>query len=340
MQVGRQRRLLSSQGDDVTGSRTTSRRLQVECLACKLGLVTVGLSSPQGDCADHHGGRDNNGGSVRSALLHLGAAQYVRPRRYPGVSAPPTQGRLCQIDSIQCYRELSFWNLLPSPWRPPARWTIEDRVPELATATAKVHFLFFSYKVVGQPAIYILFILCFQERTFLYVLYVQSVQLIAESSYPETAVVCRWYVDSADDCSGQFTVASGVEPCATRRGGTAVKGKCQWLRLAKVNRILVAEELEDDKEDEDKAERSKDLTMTLTADSTHICYACLNLEHYPCEDTVLPAQLPLQTQHGDSVVTLAYANVLFARQPRYWSDIPPALSVEGFFVPPLTGDSQ
>jgi len=143
------------------------------------------------------------------------------------------------------------------------------------------------------------------ERTFLYIMYVQSVTLTPEmAEFEDSTVVCRWYVDSSNDCSKPF-VLSLAEPARTRY--------CSFL--------VISTGADDD--------RSRSVTMTMSHPdgAEHIAVAFLDLASLSREDVFKVDTVELRNQAG----VVAVAELHTASQQR-WSYSPVEPQAEGYYV--------
>lgn len=147
------------------------------------------------------------------------------------------------------------------------------------------------------------------QRTFLYIMFVETVSVTPENASMEgTPVVCRWYADNGENhCSKPFILSASVP---------SRSNYCTFIAISFAN----------------LADRSRSITMTLSAPdgAEHLCVAFLDLGSFSQEEAFKAEMVELK----NSVGVVATAQLSTAAQHRWTQGTPVVIRADACFVEP------
>jgi len=146
-------------------------------------------------------------------------------------------------------------------------------------------------------------------KTWLYTIYVEKVRVLGEVPVG-TRVVCRWYIDSASDCSEPFTLVAA-----------------QSVRISYCSFLVVSFA--------DASMRARKCTLTLSLGSDHICAAFLDLSSFSPGEAFQHEAVELRNRDG----VFALADIHTASQKRWTRGAPVEPRKEAFFAKAIS-DAQ
>jgi len=147
------------------------------------------------------------------------------------------------------------------------------------------------------------------DRTFLYILYIDSIRATDGSMLTPTEVVMRWYADDQNDCSEKFSMDST---------STASPRYCAFMVASFA----------------DRDNRQKEVTLTLSVGNEHLAADFLDLCNFSTEEAFKDHTVELKSESG----VLATLELHTAAQRRY-ADGPVVPQETIYFVQPAT-DTQ